>query len=79
MAAMSLCACAKVVLDRRDIRPGNLAELELLAQDGERVGLDFHDLLGRRDLTRQGRLLHRAATTIEVKHADQAKPDSGNL
>jgi hypothetical protein len=46
-------------LDRRDIRPRNLAELELLAQYGERVGLDFDDLLGRRDLASQGRLLNR--------------------
>jgi hypothetical protein len=28
------CACAKVASHRRDIRPGALAELELLAEDG---------------------------------------------
>jgi hypothetical protein len=56
-----------------------LAELELLAQDGELVDLDFDDLLGRCDLAPKDASCTAAATTIEVKHADQAKPDSGNL
>ena len=53
--------------NRCNVGPDHLPELELLAQDVERAGLDFDDFFSGRDWPRNDASCTAAATTFEVR------------